>query len=475
MVGITSIGAYVPMYRLSGDEIAKMWGGRSPGGEKAVAGCDEDSLTMGVAAALDQMKEKNGETMDGLYFATTTPPYQEKQGAAIIGSAIDLKKTCYTGDFSQSLRAGSMALKSAMDAVSCGSAANVMVIASDCRIGAAQSRFEQILGDGAAAVTIGSQSVIAEITGTYSVFNEFFDTWRAEEDVFERGTEDRFVDAVGYGPVLMEVIAGIMAKYKLTSKDFAKFVFYAPDGRSHAGLAKKSGFDRSQVQDPLYEYIGNTGTAAAFIMLADTLSNAKAGEKILFVTYGDGADAFILNVTENIEKRRTKGVVEQIKRKVAINYPRYAIWRNLVQLETSRLPERPALSAQCLSREKKNVLALYGVKCLSCGTPQYPASRVCVMCHTKDNFEDYKFSRKQGKLFTFSVDRLQETANPPGVNGAVDFDGGGRLICELTDCDPGKVEAGMTVEMTFRKLYQTKGINSYFWKGKPITESETKK
>jgi hydroxymethylglutaryl-CoA synthase len=475
MIGITSIGAYVPMYRLSGDEIARMWGGRSPGGEKAVAGYDEDSLTMGVAAALDRMKD-NKETMDGLYFATTTPPYKEKQAAAIIGSAIDLQRTCYTGDFSHSLRAGGIALRSAIDAVNCGSAANIMVITSDCRIGAAQSRFEQILGDGAAAVTVGSRNVIAEFKGTYSIFNEFFDTWRTEEDAFERGTEDRFVDAAGYGPVMKEVIFGLMDKYKLTLKDFAKFVFYAPDARSHANMAKSLGVERSQVQDPLYGQIGNTGTAAAFVMLADTLNNAKPGERILFVTYGDGADAFIFEVTDNIrETRQTKAVMEQIKRKVLIDYSRYAIWKNLVQLESSKLAERPVQSAQCLSREKKNVLALYGVKCRSCGTPQYPASRVCVMCHAKDNFEDYKFSCKQGIIFTFSVDLLQETTNPPGVNGVVDFDGGGRLICEFTDCDPGKVEAGMKVEMTFRKLYQSKGINSYFWKGKPITEGDNNK
>jgi uncharacterized OB-fold protein len=91
------------------------------------------------------------------------------------------------------------------------------------------------------------------------------------------------------------------------------------------------------------------------------------------------------------------------------------------------------------------------------------------VCHTKDNFEDYKFSHRKGKLFTYSVDHLQPTLNPPGVNGVVDFDGGGRLVCELTDCDPARVEAGMPVEMTFRKLYQSRGINSYFWKAKPVS------
>jgi len=472
MVGITSIGAYVPIYRLSGDEIARMWGGRSMGGEKAVAGCDEDSVTMAVASALDTMKD-NKEKMDGLYFATTTAPYKEKQAAAIIASAIDLEKTCYTGDFTNSLRAGSLALKSAIDAVKCGSAGNIMVLASDCRIGAAQSTFEQILGDGAASLVIGSQNVIAEVEGNYSIFNEFVDVWRTDEDVFERGSEERFIDIGGYRPVMNGVISGLMDKYNLTPKDFSKVVFYASDARSHNNMAKSLGFEKDQIQDPLFMRIGNTGTAAAFIMLADAMNNAVPGDRILFITYGDGADAFIFRVTKDIEEAQPAQTVRgQLEAKVPINYARYAIWRGLVREEASKLAERPPVSVQCLSREKRNVLALYGVKCISCGTPQYPASRVCVMCHAKDNFEEYKFSLRKGKLFTFSVDRLEQTLNPPGVNGVVDFDGGGRLVCDLTDCDPEKIEAGAAVEMTFRKLYQSKGINSYFWKAKPVAEDQ---
>ena len=50
MTGITSIGAYIPMYTLQREEIARMWGTKGIGGEKAVAGYDEDSITMAVAA-----------------------------------------------------------------------------------------------------------------------------------------------------------------------------------------------------------------------------------------------------------------------------------------------------------------------------------------------------------------------------------------------------------------------------------------
>ena len=137
MVGITSIGAYIPIYRLNRDEIAKVWVGRSAGGAKAVAGYDEDTVTMAVASALDCLA-RGGAKADGLSLATTTAPYKEKQSAAIIASAVDLSKECHTADFTDSLRASTIAVKSAIDAVKSGSAGNVLVTASDCRMGAAK-------------------------------------------------------------------------------------------------------------------------------------------------------------------------------------------------------------------------------------------------------------------------------------------------------------------------------------------------
>ena len=87
-------------------------------------------------------------------------------------------------------------------------------------------------------------------------------------------------------------------------------------------------------------------------------------------------------------------------------------------------------------------------------------------CQSKDHFEPYRFSDKPGRLFTYAVDQLQPTRNPPGLNGVVDFEGGGRLACELTDCDPGSVAVGMPVEMTFRRLSRGREIVNYFWKAK---------
>lgn len=472
MIGITSIGAYIPRYRLTLEEIGKMWQVRGGPGEKSVAGYDEDAVTMAVAAALDCMKLNNNQA-DALYLATTTAPYKEKQSAALVAGAADLEKTAFTADFTNTLRAGTTAIKAAVDAIKSGSARNALVVASDCRIGAPMGRFEQLLGDGAAAIMIGTKEPIAMIEGVYSIFSDFTDYWRTERDSFIQSGEGRFLEEEGYMPIMTEAIHELMRKYSLRQKDFNKAVFYAADNRNHASLAKALGFDKSQVQDSFFTKIGNTGTAAAMIMLVAALEEANPGDRILFAGYGDGADACILRITENISRIKGTPVMEdRFARSVSIGYGKYLLWRDLIPVEASSLPERTEPSLATRWRERKTVRALYGVKCRRCGTPQIHPNgqrvRVCIACQEKDDFEDYKFSDKTGKLFTYAIDQLQPTKNPPGLNGVVDFDGGGRLICELTDYDLDNVETGMAVEMTFRKLYQGKGIVNYFWKAKPI-------
>ncbi|MGA2110218.1 MAG: OB-fold domain-containing protein [Syntrophorhabdales bacterium] len=221
----------------------------------------------------------------------------------------------------------------------------------------------------------------------------------------------------------------------------------------------------------MFPQIGNTGTAASLITLVAALEEAAPGDRILFANYGDGADALIFRATEQISARGRDTMKERLARKTAVDYGRYLHWHNLIRVEPPTLPERPEPSVTTRWRERKAIAGLYGVKCKKCGTPQFPplgqTIRVCAACQAKDEFEAYKFSDKTGKLFSYALDVLQPTRNAPAVNGVVDFDEGGRLICEMTDCAADKVYVGMPVKMTFRKMGQGKTIN-YFWKAKPI-------
>ncbi len=474
MIGITSIGAYIPMYRLRREEIGRMWKLKGMGGEKAVAGYDEDTITMAVAAARGCMRRSSGN-IEGLYFASTTAPYREKQGAAIIAGVLGLDQKSATADFANSLRSATLAIKSAMDAVKGGTAKQVMITSSDCRMGMPKSQFEQLFGDAGAAVTIGSEKVIAEIEVSHSVYSDFTDIWRTVSDPYVKSGEARFIADEGYFPIMRDVITGIMKDSSLNLNDFSKIVFSATDDRQHATLAKKMGFDVSRVQSPFFSEIGHMGSAGILVMLNAALEDTKPGDRVLVVNYGDGADAFVIRVTDAIRDCTTKpSVKEQLKKTRSIDYGAYLDWREILPIDRGSLPPRDPISLATRWRERKVISQLTGVKCRNCGTPQIhiigQKIRICVQCQAKDNFDEYRFSDKKARLFTYAIDNLQPTKNPPGLNGAVDFEGGGRLLCELTDYDLDKVKIGMPVEMVFRKMTEGDDVINYFWKAKPVVE-----
>src|SRR5437763_10939763 len=174
MLGITSYGAYVPMLRLPLAAIGG--GGAKPGGpEKAVANWDEDAVTMAVAAAIDCLRGVDRASVDGVLFASTSYPLKEKQGAALVARALDLRRDVLTADIGDSLRAGTTALRSALDAVKAGSAKRVLVVASDARMAAPRSAMEASLGDGAAAFLVGDADVAADVRAHHTVADEIID------------------------------------------------------------------------------------------------------------------------------------------------------------------------------------------------------------------------------------------------------------------------------------------------------------
>ncbi len=464
MTGITTYGAYVPYNRLKRERIKEAFGKPVPPGEKAVANYDEDSITMGVAAALDCCKNISPKGIDAVYFATTTSPYKEKQCATVISGAIDARKTVRTADFGNSLRAGSAALLAAMDGAKNG--LNILVAASDCRLGAADGQHEVNFGDGAAAFVLGNKNVIAEILDWHSVSVDFHDIWRTSDDIFVRSWEERFCLTQGYNKFLIDAAKGVMAKTGLKPEDFFRIVNYAHTPRYQVEIATDLGFRPDQIQDSLYTSVGNAGSANAPMMLVSALEEAKPGDKILFLTYGEGSDAIIFVVTDEILKLKPRpGLASHLKRKkVTMNYEKYLRWRNLIITEPARRPRQEKASLPDYYRNFDKNYALYGCRCTNCGTPQFPPTSVCIQCQAVDKMEKYRFYGKKATIATYTVDYLAKSFDPPNVIVVVDFEGGGRMFCHLIDCELDKIQIGLEVEMSFRHLFLEDGIHTYFWK-----------
>jgi len=470
MVGITSYGAYIPIYRLSRAEIARAWEKNAGAKEKAVANYDEDSLTMAVEAAIDCLNGMDRCLVDNLYFATTTPVYGEKQNASIIAAVADLREDIFASDVTGSIRSATIALKMAVDAIKAGSAKQVLVTAADLRLGPQNSEFEATFGDGAGALLLGDSNIIATIDESYSISSEFLGQWRKAKDYYVQCWEDRFVREEGYFKFLPRVVFELLKKNKLAPKDFTKLILYAPDARQHRAMAKELGFDyKTQVQDPMFDCLGNSGVAFTPMMLVAALEEANPGDTILLAGYGDGADAFVLRVTDEIKKVKNKrGIKRHLESKMPLsNYEKYLHFRKFIEFEGDKRPPPPTyLPLQW--RERHDIYRCYGSKCRQCGTIQYPIQRVCVDCQAKDDYDETRLSDQKGKIFTFSMDDRANVAELPLVLNIINFDEGGRFYSTLTDRDIKKVEVGMPVELTFRKMHEEGGLVNYFWKSRPI-------
>ena len=292
MVGITAHGVYIPLHRLG--KGTSGWSGR---GEKAIANYDEDAVTMAVAAAIDCMNGVDARSIGGLYFASTTAPFLEKQSAVTVARAADLPTEITTADFAHSTRSGTIALRSALDAVKAGSANKVMVAAADVRVAKPGHPAEAAIGDGAAAVIVGDSNIIAEIEDSLTISEEIFDVYQATTDRYVRFWEDRF-GLEGFTILMERVTSEILTKNKLSPADLDKVIYYSSDSRRHKEMASRLGLAKAQVQEPMLDTVGNTGSASVLMMLSAAMENARPGQRILIINYGNGADAFLLRITE---------------------------------------------------------------------------------------------------------------------------------------------------------------------------------
>ncbi len=469
MTGISAYGAYIPYTRLP---LAMIGGGRARDGgpEKAVAFYDEDSVTMAVAAAVECLAGVDRATIDAIYFASTTYPFQEKQGAALIAKALDLRRDVQSADVSGSLRAGTTALFNAANAIAAGAARRVLVVASDCRMAAPGGALERNLGDGAAAFLVDDGEPVAVIDGRFSIADEIQDVWRSDGDAFTHAWEDRFAVSQGYARCVAEAVRGLLERLAKRPGDFGKLALYAPDARSHAAMARRLGFAGEQVQDPLFGRAGNSGAAFAPLLLVAALQTAGSGERILAASYGDGADALALSTTPLCDEAHGgRGVDWHLQRRIALkSYDSYLRSRGL-QTKEWQAGNGGGLSATIRFRERDADITFAGGRCAACELVHFPQPRVCYRCHAKDRWTPYRLSDKRGRVMAFTFDHFFPSPEPPTIMTMVEIDGC-RVQIQMCDARPDETRLDMPVEFVFRKIHDAGDKPNYFWKARPLGE-----
>ena len=480
--GIQAWGVYLPYWRLQRAAIGATLGGPSGRGTRAVASYDEDTTTMGVEAARRALAALDGAPVDDLYFSTPAPAYLDKTNATAIHAALELPEWAGAYDLLGSVRSAVGALRSAQ-AQATADGVRTLAVVSDLRTGLAGGPEERDSGDGAVGFVFGPDDegtpVAAELVAHAATSSEFLDRWRTPGDPDSRVWEERFGQEV-YVPLVESAATEAFKRAGVVAADVDHLVLSGLHNRAVQAVGRSLGTRPEATVSDRTPVLGNLGAAQAGLLLADALEHAAPGDLIAVVVVADGADALVFRATDALpavrEARAARGAVT-VEDSAAggrddLPYARFLTWRGELRREPPRRPdpERPGAPATWRVTPWKS--AFVASDCRACGFRHLPPSRVCLRCRTIDEMDPVRMADAVGRVATFTVDHLAFSPSPPVVGAVVDFDGGGRYRCEMTDVDPDRLGIGTRVEMAFRILSVAKGINNYFWKARPVVGAE---
>ncbi len=235
--------------------------------------------------------------------------------------------------------------------------------------------------------------------------------------------------------------------------------------------------DPAKLADPLALTVGQTGAAHAGLMLANVLAAAKPGDRILVAVAADGADAIVLRVTDAAARfAQPRSVGRMIESKGDVGYGSYLKWREILPTEPPRRPDpdRPAGPPMLRARRGSSASSARAAR----RAARRSSRRSACACRCRRGRPDgaYAFRRPPRAHRDLTLDRLAFSLNPPTVSVVLDFDGGGRFLCEMTDCEPEKVAIGDEVEMTFRRMFAADGsatISGRRARGAELEETRT--
>ncbi|ORW20445.1 OB-fold domain-containing protein [Mycobacterium palustre] len=445
MKDLVGYAAYLPRYRLAGNDIGLRRG------DRVVGGFDEDSTTMAVAAAAAIPGVQN---TTALYFATSTPAYADKTNATAIHAALGLAEDSLAVDFCGTGRSGFAAVLAA-------AGTGGLAVSADIRVGRPGSADEKLGGDGAAALLFGdSDEALAEVVASTSLTAEFLDRWRAVTSVTGEQWEERF-GAERYAALIRAAVERVVKVAGVADVDHV--VLACPNSAIVKRAATLVKGEKSVVTSP----IGFSGACDAALALCSVLDTADAGDTILVLWAVDGCDAMLLRATTALPgARQPQPVTQQRADGLPVAHLTYLSWRGLVEMEPPRRPEPDRPSGPAAQRSAPWKFGLSGSCCEACGFVHLPPGRVCKSCGATDQMGVIPVAAMRGTVVTYTVDHLAYSPSPPVVQAVVDVSGGGRLACQVADAEPERIQVGSTVGFTFRRLFTAGDVHNYFWKAR---------
>lgn len=458
---LIAVGSAAPGLRLDAADAAAAWGGRGGGRSVAVCGHDEDTLTLAWTAASRALAaaDVGPADVDGLWWASTTPPFAGGPNLAYLACALDLDEGVDGALHAGSRMAGVEALLAARDALASGRVGTALVVASDAPVPGLGTAYEQVAGAGAAALVLTAGDAGPARLGTVrSVTRPHLGRYRAPG---ERRVRDVYDGRLFREQVFLPVLEELAADLAADAVD--AWSLPDPDGRLGRRLARRLGIDRP-ASARIAAQLGDTGAAAALLGLAGCLT---APGRTVALAQGDGrAVGWTVEVDAAVPGAEAIDGLGEGGRTVA--YPEALRARGQLRSDTDPIEMGVPPGGAGFVRGNAELLALRGARCEACGTVSTPPSvhPTCVGCGGAD-LTVVPLPRT-GTVHTFVVNQTM----PPPFEAplpllVVDLDDGARLMVHGTG-DGSALEIGDRVELVLRRYAVERGASIYGYKAGPV-------
>jgi 3-hydroxy-3-methylglutaryl CoA synthase/uncharacterized OB-fold protein len=462
--GVASVGVYAPLLRLDRSAAARALkfsglAGREQG-RRAVAGWDEDAVTMAIEAARAVDVQPAS-----VLFASTSAPFFERSHAGLLIDALALPSHTRGHDVSGSRRCAVSALLEALLGAS-----PTLVAAAERRPGQAGNPRHLAWGDGGAAV-LANDDAAARLLGFASLTHDFVDVYASREHPEPYAFEERFVRETSVAKIIARTIKAALEDAGLAPSDIQHAAVHEPIAGLWRDIQKATGLMAPNYAADVASGLGDLGAAHAMFAFALAAGCAKPGERILLAGFGGGCDALVFELTAPMPGAGAVG--DALARgRVFDDYVRFLSLNGVLEMDWGMRAEfEPKTQATVLERHGREMLGFIGGRDAK-GNVQFPKSRVPVRpdANGPEPMIEVRLAEERARIVSVTADRLNYTPDPPFFFGLAQFDNGARVMMEFTDANPQGFAVGDRVLMRprIKSVDRRRGFRTYFWKAAPV-------
>lgn len=450
---VKSYGVAFPYYRV---EDAVLHAKGKNNSFRAVCYSDEDIITLSFQAAKECLSENN-DSIDAIFFATSTPVFHNRYHATYLADLLGLKTSVTGLDFINTERCGTDALIMANELVNCGKHTNLLVIAAAVDFPGIGEELFSNKGHAACAILLNNTDGIAKISESFSV-SAFMPEEFSYKNNFIR-QDARYSRDEGFKQNMLQVLD----KLKENSRTIDKIILNSKYSKLAGPSFIKSGYAENQFsKDKLTSKIGNTGSAHALLQLIHEIESGT--KNILVIDYTNGSNTIYIESIKEINRKflQDKLIISQN----IVSYQDYLLLRKEGNFNSVKYKNRDMFSSEMMNeREKESFIHLLGMKCNECGTNYIIKTARCKKCKA-ETFKPVKLS-DTGKVYSFTREHYFPVSFPPVTMLVIDLDGGGRVTVQQTDTmypENNTIKIGSEVKLVLRKMIEHDQKPNYFLK-----------